>query len=135
MGCAEVILIDTHIWVWWILDAARLRENQRQALANHENDRIGVSVISCWEIAKLAQLGQMQLPGSVSDWLAEALRYPGIDLLDLTTEIALESTRLPGGFRSDPADEIIVATARVHQCELVTSDAKIRSYPHVSTIY
>ena len=135
MGCAEVILIDTHIWVWWILDAARLRENQRQALANHENDRIGVSVISCWEVAKLAQLGQMQLPGSVSDWLAEALRYPGIDLLDLTTEIALESTRLPGGFRSDPADEIIVATARVHQCELVTSDAKIRSYPHVSTIY
>ena len=135
MERAEVILIDTHIWVWWILDAARLRENQRQALANHENDRIGVSVISCWEIAKLAQLGQMQLPGSVSDWLAEALRYPGIDLLGLTTEIALESTRLPGGFRSDPADEIIVATARVHQCELVTSDAKIRSYPHVSTIY
>ena len=135
MGCAEVILIDTHIWVWWILDAARLRENQRQALANHENDRIGVSVISCWEVAKLAQLGQMQLPGSVSDWLAEALRYPGIDLLNLTTEIVLESTRLPGGFRGDPADEIIVATARVHQCELVTSDAKIRSYPHVATIY
>lgn len=76
MGCAEVILIDTHIWVWWILDAARLRENQRQALANHENDRIGVSVISCWEIAKLAQIGQLQLPGSVSDWLDPALGYP-----------------------------------------------------------
>ena len=135
MERAEVILIDTHIWVWWILDAARLRENQRQALVNRGNDRIGVSVISCWEIAKLAQLGQLQLPGSVSAWLAAALRYPGIDLLELTPEIAMESARLPDGFRSDPADEIIVTTARVHQCELVTSDAKIRSYPHVSTIY
>lgn len=130
-----MILIDTHIWVWWILDAARLRENQRQALANHENGRIGVSVISCWEVAKLAQIGQLQLPVSVSDWLGIALGYPGVDLLRLTPEIAVESTRLPDGFRSDPADEIIVATARAHQCELVTSDRKMRLYPHVSTIY
>ena len=130
-----MILIDTHIWVWWILDATRLRENQRQALANHENDRIGVRAISCWEVAKLAQLGQIQLPESVSDWLDKARAYPGVTLLPLTPEIAVESARLPDGFRSDPADEIIVATARVLQCDLVTSDRKIRSYPHVSTIY
>ena len=130
-----MILIDTHIWVWWVLDAARLRENQRQALANHENDGIGVSAISCWEVAKLAQHGQVQLPDSVSDWLDKALAYRGVTLLDLTPEIAVESARLPDGFRSDPADEIIVATARVLQCDLVTSDRKIRAYPHVSTIY
>lgn len=135
MGCAEVILIDTHIWVWWVWDATRLRENQRQALVNRGNNSIGVSIISCWEVAKLAQIGKLHLPFSVSDWLDMALGYPGITPLNLTTEIVLESTRLPDGFRSDPADEIIVATARVHQCELVTSDAKIRSYPHVSTIY
>ena len=130
-----MILIDTHIWVWWVWDTTRLRENQRQALANHENDRIGVSVISCWEVAKLTQIGQLQLPDSVSDWLVKALGYPGVELLDLTPEIAVESARLPDGFRSDPADEIIVATARAHQCELVTSDARILSYPHVATIY
>ena len=130
-----MILIDTHIWVWWVWDATRLRENQRQALANHENDEIGVSAISCWEVAKLAQYGQIELPGSVSDWLDMALAYPGVHLLPLTPEIAVESARLPDGFRSDPADEIIVATARVLQCDLVTSDRKIRAYPHVSTIY
>ena len=113
----------------------RLRENQRRALANHESDEIGVSVRSCWEVAKLAQLGQIELPSSVSDWLDKARAYPGVTLLPLTPEIAVESARLPDGFRSDPADEIIVATARVLQCDLVTSDRKIRSYPHMSTIY
>lgn len=63
-----------------------------------------------------------------------ALAYPGIRLLGLTPEIALESTRLPGSFHRDPADQIIVATARIYDCALVTSDNKILDYAHVETI-
>jgi len=55
-------------------------------------------------------------------------------LLDLTPEIAVESTRLPAGFRRDPADQIIVATARSLDLPLLTADAKILHYPHVRTI-
>ena len=63
-----------------------------------------------------------------------ALRYPGIRSLGLTPEIAAVSTQLPGSFHRDPADQIIVATARVHTCPLVTSDQKLIRYPHVETI-
>ena len=64
-----------------------------------------------------------------------ALDYPSVELLFITPEIAIESNRLPGDFHRDPADQIIVATARVYQCPLATSDSRIRSYPHVETVY
>ena len=95
---------------------------------------IGVSVISCWEIAKLVEYGRLELPCPLEEWFEQALSYPGIHLLPLTPEIAIESTRLPGEFHRDPADQIIVATARVYNCPLVTSDERILNYPHVTTI-
>jgi PIN domain nuclease of toxin-antitoxin system len=64
----------------------------------------------------------------------QALNYPGVQIIELTPEIATESTRLPGEFHRDPADQIIVATARVMKCKLVTSDEKILNYSHVKTI-
>ncbi|MBI4753096.1 type II toxin-antitoxin system VapC family toxin, partial [Candidatus Desantisbacteria bacterium] len=67
-------------------------------------------------------------------WFEQALSYPGIRLLELTPEIAIESTQLPGYFHRDPADQLIVATAKVHGCQLVTSDSKILIYPYVETI-
>ena len=130
-----MIMLDTHIWILWVLGLPGLTAAQRQAIADNERGRIGVSVISCWEVAKLAQLGRVNLPTPVSEWMAAALRYPGIELLDLTPEIAVASTRLPGDFHRDPSDQIIVATARAYQCPLVTSDRPIRRYPYVETIY
>jgi len=62
------------------------------------------------------------------------MSYPGIRVLELTPEIAIESTQLPGEFHRDPADQIIVATARIHDCELVTSDGKIVEYHHIETV-
>ncbi|RMI12730.1 MAG: type II toxin-antitoxin system VapC family toxin [Calditrichaeota bacterium] len=93
-----------------------------------------MSAISCWEIAKLVEYGRLELPCSLKEWFDQALSYPGIYLLPLTPEIAIESTQLPGNFHRDPADQIIVATARVYDCPLITSDKKILSYPHVETI-
>ena len=77
------------------------------------------------------EVGRLTLPCSVTDWITAALSYPGIALLDLTPRIAIESTQLPGTFHRDPADQIIVATARVHNLSLLTVDHKIRAYPHV----
>jgi len=67
------------------------------------------------------------------EWLKQALAYPGVRLLELSPEIAAESTALPGDFHKDPADQIIVATARVHGCRLLIVDRKILDYPHVQT--
>ena len=129
-----MILLDTHVWVWWTIDPARLSETQRQEISNNESGRIGVSTISCWEVAKLCEYGRLALPVGLSEWFQAALQYPGISLLDLTPEIAIESTILPGSFHRDPSDQIIVATARVRRCPLVTSDDKIAGYPHVRTV-
>jgi PIN domain nuclease of toxin-antitoxin system len=129
-----MIVLDTHTWVWWVHDAQRLSPAQAEALQANEANRIGVSAISCWEIAKLVQRGRLELPCSLREWFEQALSYPGIDLLELTPEIAIESTQLPGEFHRDPADQIIVATARWYGCPLVTSDSRILNYPHVVTI-
>lgn len=90
--------------------------------------------ISCWEVAKRIEYGKMQLSRPVAQWLSLALRFPGVHLLPLTPQVAVESTQLPGTFHRDPADQMIVATARVYACPLVTSDRRILDYPHMQTI-
>ena len=115
-------------------DRALLSQTQRQAIRSNEADTIGVSVISCWEIAKLYEYGRLEMPVELQEWFVAALAYPGVSLLNLTPEIAIESTRLPGEFHHDPFDQMIVATARLSECPLVTSDGKIIRYPHVQSV-
>ncbi len=129
-----MIVLDTHIWVWWVHGSDRLSQTQLEAIESNEEGVIGVSAISLWEIAKLVENGRLELPVSLKKWFAQALNYPGVQIIELTPEIAVESTRLPGEFHRDPADQIIVATARVMKCKLVTSDEKILNYSHVKTI-
>ena len=129
-----MIVLDTHIWVWWVHGDKQLTQTQIKVIGEHETDVIGISAISCWEIAKLVEYGRLKLPCPLEEWFEQALSYPGIHLLPLTPQIAIESTRLPGEFHRDPADQIIVATARVYNCPLVTSDERILNYPHVRTI-
>lgn len=126
-----MIVLDTHIWVWWVHTDAQLPERYREYLRRNENSGLGVSAISCWEVAKLVEYGRLKLPLSVSEWLTQALNYPGVQLLELTPQIAVESTQLPGEFHKDPADQIIVATARIYNSPLVTLDGRILAYSHV----
>ena len=128
------LLLDTHIWVWWIHDDPHLTSQQKQWLQQYESQGLGVSAISCWEVAKLSEYGRLKLPLPVGDWMKQALAYPGIRFLSLSPEIAVESTRLPETFHRDPADQIIVATARIYNCLLLTADAKMLSYPHVQLL-
>jgi PIN domain nuclease of toxin-antitoxin system len=129
-----MIVLDTHVWVWWVHGDQDLTSTQMAAIAEHEDDTIGISSISCWEIAKLVEYDRLALPCDLAEWFELALSYPGIQLLGLTPDIALESTRLPGAFHRDPADQIIVATARIYDCALVTSDSKILDYGYVRAI-
>ena len=129
-----MIVLDTHIWVWWVHNDPHLTVNQLGHLQANEAQGLGVSVISCWEVAKLVEKGRLTLPRPLTEWFDLALAYPGIRLLPLTPRIAAESTQLPGSFHADPADQIIVATARVHGYALLTADAKILAYPHVHVL-
>jgi len=129
-----MIVLDTLIWVWWVHGSTELTDGQTAAIAEHENDVIGISAISCWEIAKLVEYKRLTLPCPLPEWFEQALTYPGVQLLELSPEIAIRSTQLPGTFHRDPADQIIVATAQVYTCPLVTSDHRILEYPHVKTI-
>jgi len=129
-----MIVLDTHVWVWWVHDESKLTIAQRGVIKANENDAIGISAISLWEVAKLVERNRLILPCPTLEWFRQALGYPGVRIIDLTPEIALESTQLPGEFHRDPADQIIVATARVKDCPLVTSDEKIVHYLHVNTI-
>jgi PIN domain nuclease of toxin-antitoxin system len=129
-----MILLDTHIWIWWVHGDNRLTKEYAELLQLHEKSGLGVSVISCWEVAKLVENQRLELPCSVTEWITQALAYPKIQLLNLTPQIAIESTQLPQPFHRDPADQIIVATARMHGCLLMTLDGKIHNYPYVELL-
>jgi PIN domain nuclease of toxin-antitoxin system len=131
MEYAAMIVLDTHMWVWWVHDDQQLSKEYKEYIEQNEQSSIGISAISCWEVAKLVEYGRLTLPIAITDWFDQALAYPGVRLLGLTPPIAVESTQLPSPFHKDPADQIIVATARVYDVLLLTIDEKIRQYPHV----
>ena len=126
----EIIILDTHVWIW-LLTGDKQLENSR-CLPYIENavkySNVRVSVISIWEVGMLEVKGRIKLPTECLDWVNNALKVPGISLVPLTPEVAIESTRLPDKFHGDPADRIIVATARKLGAVLVTRDKEIISY-------
>ncbi len=129
-----MIILDTHAWIWWVLDDEKLSPRQQAIIKENESGEIGISAISIWEAARLVELGKLELPCPLEEWFEQAINYPGIRVVELSPEIAIGSTRLPGQFHRDPADQIIVATARQFDCALVTSDERIPGYAHVKAI-
>ena len=131
-----MIVLDTHVWAWWVEEPERLSNMQIAAISDQENDDngIGICATSLWEIAKLVEYGRIHLSYDLPDWFELALAYPGVHILGLTPTIAIESTTLPGDFHRDPSDQIIVATARLNNCPLITSDDRIVAYTDVETI-
>jgi Uncharacterized protein conserved in bacteria len=130
---AARIVLDTHIWVWWVDKNARLTHKHQDWIEQYQSQGLGVSIIYCWEVAKLVELGRLTLSLAVDEWLAAALADAGVQQLELTIPIIIESTKLTG-FHRHPADQIIVATAKIHGCPVLTADAKILAYPEVQTL-
>ena len=133
MAGPSKILLDTHIWIWWLNGSPNLPSRLRNLLDSSGTEGLCVSAISCWKMAKLVANGRLGLTIPVEAWIRTALQPPK-KLLALTPEVAVESTRLPGDFHRDPADQIIVATARLLHCRLMTLDAQIQKYPHVELV-
>lgn len=121
------VLLDTHVWVWWLTPASRLSEAERNAL-----DRLGargelaVSAISLWEAQMLHSKRRLELPVRFPEWLRRAASPEVVAVLPLETEVILALDALPRGFHGDPADRLIVATARAHGLRLATYDSGIR---------
>ncbi len=127
-----MILMDTNIWIRWANQAGELTPTEQALLEKFKGQGLGLSAISCWEVAMLVSKGRISLTKSIDDWMQDALNSPGVYLIPLTPQISIESTRLRGDFHGDPADRIIVATANDRNLKLVTRDEKIRAYPNVS---
>ena len=128
-----MILLDTHAWIWWVHDPNRFSPKALKAIEAAE--ALGVSIISCWEVAILVGKGRLGLNIDLDEWIQRALDFDKIVPIDLNPKILILSTRLPGNLHSDPADHIIVATAKTHSCPLLTKDSKLIEYPHIETIW
>jgi PIN domain nuclease of toxin-antitoxin system len=119
------LLLDTHVLVEWI--AGRLSKPHRRAVEGAtEGAPLYVSDISLWEIATLYELGRIELDLPLRDWLENATAPPLVQRASITPAVAAEVASLPDSFHRDPADRIIVATARVLGATLLTSDRRIR---------
>ncbi len=129
-----MILLDTHIWVWYLSDSSALDNHTKRTIADNAGGGFAVSMISYWEVAKLVEVQRIHLSQPVETWLNTALSHSNIQAINLTTRIIVESTQLPQPFHRDPADQIIVATARVLGIPMLTMDGKILAYPHVQTL-
>ena len=125
----SALLVDTHVFVWLLTKSRRLGPDAREEIRKAASlNALHVSAITPWEIAMLTSKGKLVLERDVGEWLDMALALPGFMLEPLSPAISVASTRLPGEINSDPADRIIVATARSLGLPLVTADENLMDY-------
>lgn len=131
-----MIVLDTHALVWWVNGDAALSKKAKSAIERElDGGQIIVSAISAWEIAMLVEHEKLVLSMDVLSWLGNVGQIDTVRFMPVDVEIGVKSTALPGEFHKDPADRMIVATARKLNVPLVTRDEKIRAYKHVKTIW
>jgi len=132
-----VILLDTHVLIWWVNgDGDRMSPDATAAIAAEMlGGEIVVSSISAWEIAMLVAHGRLSLSMDVAAWLRTVQAVKSVRFVPIDNEIGLKAVELPGEFHKDPADRFIVATARRLGVPVISADEKIRTYPQVRTIW
>lgn len=129
------VLLDTHILVWWFIDPKSLTAVQRLRLEEGTPERpLAVITTTLWEVSMLHRRRRVDLGRPLRDWLDAATAAPLMRVLPITPAIATEESQLPDTFHGDPADRLLVATARVHHLPLITSDARIRASGLVQVI-
>jgi len=130
------LLLDTHAWVWWTTGSDRLSSRGKAAVRKAAaKGELLLSAISVWEVAKLVEKGRLRFDREAERWIEKALELPGLTLVSLTPSIACRACTLPPPFHDDPADQIIVATARAEGATILTVDDRIRHYPHCQTLW
>lgn len=123
------LLLDTHVWVWLEADPDRLGRAARTRIEQaSRTGTLWVSVMSVWEIGMLVAKDRIRPAMPVDEWVRQATLTPGMQMLGMIPDIALESTRLPDATHGDPIDRMLMASARVHNLTLMTADEKILAY-------
>jgi PIN domain nuclease of toxin-antitoxin system len=131
-----LIVLDTHVWVWWLNDPSVLPTKARTVVREAAAERaVYVSSISTWEVVLLAARDRIRFTMDAADWIARSESLPFLHFVPVDNAIAIRSVRLPEPFHNDPADRIIVATAIAIGAPVVSSDARIQKYPHVKAIW
>jgi PIN domain nuclease of toxin-antitoxin system len=129
-------VLDTHAWVWWVTGDRRLSQPARRRIERAAaGGTLFLSLISVWEVAKKVEKGQLVLDRPVDAWLDAAAVRPGLHLVELSRAILQAGCQLPQPFHGDPADQLIVATARDREAAVITKDQKVRAYPHVRSVW
>ena len=122
-------IFDTHVWYWIIIGSDKVPRKIRNKINSAiPAGNIKVSIISAWEIAMLESKGRIKMHINCLDWIKKALAAPSIALCNLTPDIIYESIHLPGSMHNDPADKMIIASARILNATLVTIDKNIVDY-------
>ncbi len=126
---APGVVLDTHAWIWLIEGDRRFSAKALTAIKEAAaQGNLFVPAISVWEVAMLEAKGRLVFAMPCDRWVTAALAAPGVSFAPLTPDIAIESCRLPGQFHGDPADRMIVATARIVGAALATRDRRIVAY-------
>jgi PIN domain nuclease of toxin-antitoxin system len=122
-----VILLDTHVWLWWLLGSEQLPSREREALDTlASRASLRVAAVSLWEVQMLHAKGRLTLNRPFDTWLRDAAAADVIQVVPLDVEVVIALDRLPPSFHGDPADRLIVSTSRAHRIPLATHDAAIR---------
>lgn len=131
-----MIVLDTHVWIWWVSNPEKLSPSASQAIDEAiASSTLVISSISTWEIAMLVKKNRLELTIDTRDWIRKTEGLPFVHFAPLDNTIMLRTVELPGEFHPDPADRMIVATALTMGLPLVTRDEKILAYPHLETIW
>ncbi|MBI4207513.1 MAG: type II toxin-antitoxin system VapC family toxin [Betaproteobacteria bacterium] len=121
------VLLDTHVWVWWLSGDSRLSRRERDALDRlAERGELRLSAISLWEVQMAYAKKRFQPEDPFEVWLRAATQPDIVQLVPIDASVAMALNSLPAGFHNDPADRLIVATSRVHALSLATHDSTIR---------
>jgi len=129
-------VLDTHVWIWWQMQPKKLSSRIRTILNNPDHyEELLLSAISAWEFSKLLEKKRIGISCDPEEWFRVALEMPKLRLVPLTPTLSYRSTTLPQPFHGDPADQIIVATAREENATVLTKDNLIRQYKHVRTLW
>ncbi len=126
------LLLDTHIWLWSLLEPQRLTPAVRAALVDPDNE-LWLSPITLWEVLVLTRKGRLKLDRSTDEWIDLALSAAPAHEATLTLQVALESQRIDLPHR-DPADRFLAASARVFDLTFVTADERLLGLEDVSLL-
>ncbi len=130
-----MILLDTHVLIWWIEKAGKLSSKANRKIEQaKKKGEILISSISIWEICMLIKKGKIKLSMDVNSWIQQLESASYIKFIPLDNQIAAKSVELLDLIQGDPADRIIIATARQYGATLITSDKRILNYKHVQTL-